>query len=310
MRMKEKIDKMFKRGKSKFILPVMYYSLLDYYTREGKEEFTTSQIRNYYKKTVCEIIRNNLNHNLNVGGLFWDKYLSVNLLNYGVLRVIEHGRFEIIDIQDANDIKEYILSKLIIEIQKRFGNLPELRNRNKRIELSENSNDFLSFIEEVMGISGTCFELVSFSIVKTHMEQFGCKVYRDTRAEASDRGTDLSTDSGVVYQVKKLKLKGKKEAENLYNTLRDDFGQDRVNDGKVLLILEDTNTHLKEFLLKLNVRPIVKKDLLNIAKLMEEIEIREKTLRVVFEELQREYQSDVCRNCPFTQDFPTCEYRP
>jgi len=160
-----------------------------------------------------------------------------------------------------------------------------------------------------MEISGTCFELVSFAIVKTHMERFGCKVYRETRTEASDRGTDLSTDFGVVYQVKKLKLRGKKEAENLYNTLRNNFGQERVNDGKVVLILEDANTHFKELLVKLNVKPIVKNDLLKLAELMDEIETREKTLRVIFEELQREYQSDVCRKCPFVREFSTCKYR-
>lgn len=303
------IDKMFTRSKKKFIFPVMYYGLLDAYTQTEKTVFTTQEVRFYYEKAVCKFIRNYLKHSLHIGGWFWDAYPSRNLPKYGVLEVVGPGRFRLIEIQNVGEIMEYISCKIIHHIQQRFGNIPELGIRNKRIELSEDSVRFLKLIEEVMGISGTCFELVSFAIVKTHMERFGCKVYRETRAESSDRGTDLSTDFGVVYQVKKLRLRGEKEAKNIYNTIRNNFGQERVNDGKVILILEDTNKHFKEFLLKLNVRPIVKKDLLKLAELMDEIETREKALRVIFEELQREYQSDVCKKCPFVNEIPTCEYR-
>ncbi|MCW3135052.1 MAG: hypothetical protein N2V78_12095 [Methanophagales archaeon] len=309
MKLQATIDKMFKRSQKKFIFPVMYYGLLDAYIQTGKTDFTTQEVRDWYEKAVCNLVRNYLKHNLHVGGLFWDAYPSRNLPKYGVLKVIDPGKFKLIRTENANELRDYILTKLIEHIQKRIGNLHELSSRSERIELSADVKQFLNFIEKAMEISGTCFELISFAIVKTHMERFGCKVYRETRAEASDRGTDLSTDFGVVYQVKKLRLKGEKEAENLYNTLRNNFGQERVNDGKVVLILEDTNTHFKEFLVKLNVRPIVKKDLLKLANLMDEVETREKTLRVIFEELEREYQSDICRKCPFIQKFPDCEYR-
>ncbi len=309
MNTETQIDRMFKRSHHKLIFPVMYYGLLDAYVQGGKTVFDTQEVRNWYEIAVCEIVRDHLHHNLHVGGWFWDAYPSRNLPKYGVLRVIGPGRFKLIPAQNPSKIMEYILSRLTDHIQQRFASLPELGNRSKRMRLSENLKDFIRFVEEIMRISGTCFELASFAIVKTHMERFGCKVYRETRAEASDRGTDLSTDFGVVYQVKKLKLRGEKQAENLYNTLRDNFGQERVNDGKVVLIVEDTNTHFKEFLVKLNVRPIVKNDLLELAGLMDEVETREKVLRVIFEELQREYQSDICRRCPFVREFPTCEYR-
>jgi len=309
MELKRKIDKMFRRSQKKFIFPVMYYGLLDGYLRARKTIFTTQDVRFYYEDAVCKLIRNYLKHNLHVGGWFWDAYPSRNLPKYGVLKVIGPQKFKLIKTQNVNKIKEYILSKLIENIQYRFGNLPELSNRGKRMEYSEDLGRFLQFVEEIMKISGTCFELVSFAIVKTHMENFGCKVYRETRAEASDKGTDLSTDFGVVYQIKKLKLKSERETKNLYNDLRNNFGQERVNDGKVVLILDDANAHFREFLVKLNVKPVVKKDLIQLCKLMEEAETREKVLRVIYEELRREYQSDICRKCPFTKKFPSCKYR-
>jgi len=309
MEMRRAIDKMFKKGQKKFIFPVMYYGLLDAYINKRKTIFTTQEVRFYYENAVCKLIREYLKHNFHVGGQFWDAYPSRNLPKYGILKVINPRTFELVGISNAAETLEYISSKLIQEIQHRLGNIPELGNRSKRIELSEDPARFLKFIEEIMEISGACFELVSFAIVKTHMERFGCKVYRETRAEASDRGTDLSTDFGVVYQVKKLKLKSEKEAEKVYNNLRNYFGQERINDGKVVLILEDANAHFKEFLVKLNVKSMVKKDLLKLINLMDEVEIREKTLRVIYEELQREYQSDICRKCPFIKKIPDCKYR-
>jgi len=177
------------------------------------------------------------------------------------------------------------------------------------MELSETVERFISFIEWAMSISGTCFELVSFALIKTHMERFGCKIYRETRTEASDRGTDLSTDFGVVYQVKKLVLRSERVTTDVYDTLRGNFGEERIRDGKVVLVLEDADKQFKELLVRLKIKPIIKNDLLKLALLMDEPEVREKVLRVVFDELKREYQSDVCRKCPFSGQFPVCEFR-
>lgn len=304
------IDKMFHRSHTKFIFPVMYYGLLEAWTQQGKSVFTTQEVRYWYEKAVCHLIRDHLHHNLHIGGWFWDAYPSRNLPKYKIIKAAGLGTFELIRIEKADEVMEYIRSRLFYHIEQRLGNIIELRDRNRRVALSENPTSFLEFIEGIMAISGTCFEMASFAIVKTHMERFGCKVYRETRAEASDKGTDLSTDFGVVYQVKKLSIRSEKAAEDLYNSLKDNFGQERVNDGKVVLILEDANNHFKEFFVKMNVKPMVKKDLIKLAQLMDEIEIREKALRVIYEEMLREYQSDICRKCPFIKELPACEYRP
>lgn len=303
------IERMFNRSHTKFIFPAMYYGLLDAWIQQGKDIFSTQEVRYWYEKAVCHLIRDHLHHNLHIGGRFWDAYPARNLPKYKVIRVVGLGRYELQEIEKPEEMMEYIRSRLSDHIQQRLGDLIMLKERNKRVALSENPTGFLEFIEEAMSISGTCFELVSFAIVKTHMERFGCKVYRETRAEASDRGTDLSTDFGVVYQVKKLNIKSEKAAEDLYNSLKNNFGQERVNDGKVVLILEDANSHFKEFFIQMNVKPMVKKDLIKLAQVMDEVEIREKVLRVIFEELLREYQSDICRKCPFKKGFPECEYR-
>ena len=60
------------------------------------------------------------------------------------------------------------------------------------------------------------FEIFSFAVIKVHLEKFACKIYRDTRTAAHDKGVDLSTNFGVVYQVKKLRIHTESEADRLY----------------------------------------------------------------------------------------------
>ena len=307
--MYEIVDRMFKKGKKKFIFPAMYYGLLSAYIQNGKTVFSTQEVRHFYETAVCEIVRNHLGHSLHIGGQFYDAYPTRNLTKYRVLKALGPRMFQLIATQNAAQMLDYICQKFKEEIQKRFGNLPSLSNRLKRMELSETVERFISFIEWAMSISGTCFELVSFALIKTHMERFGCKIYRETRAEASDRGTDLSTDFGVVYQVKKLVLRSERVTTDVYDTLLGNFGEERIRDGKVVLVLEDADKQFKELLVRLKIKPIIKNDLLKLALLMDEPEVREKVLRVVFDELKREYQSDVCRKCPFSGQFPVCEFR-
>ena len=71
-------------------------------------------------------------------------------------------------------------------------------------------------------------------MIKVHLEKFACKIYRDTRTAAHDKGVDLSTNFGVVYQVKKLQIYTESEAARLYAELKLNFDAERLQDGNVI----------------------------------------------------------------------------
>ena len=56
-----------------------------------------------------------------------------------------------------------------------------------------------------------------------HLEKFACKIYRDTKTSSHDKGTDLSTNFGVVYQIKKLKIDTIGTAKTIYAELKTNF---------------------------------------------------------------------------------------
>ena len=81
----------------------------------------------------------------------------------------------------------------------------------------------MKLIDEQMNLNATSFEIVSFALTKVHLEKFACKIYRDTRTSAHDRGVDLATNFGVVYQVKKLSIQSRSDADKLYAELKLNF---------------------------------------------------------------------------------------
>lgn len=130
-------------------------------------------------------------------------------------------------------------------------------------------------------------------MIKVHLEKFACKVYRDTRTSAHDSGVDLSTNFGVVYQIKKLKVNSKTAADNVYAELKANFDRERLSDGNVILVIDDISKEVKKYLIDMEVQSISKSDLLKLVGQFEDMEDREKVLRVVYEEFRREYASDV-----------------
>ena len=69
--------------------------------------------------------------------------------------------------------------------------------------------------------------------------EFACKIYRDTRTSAHDRGVDLATNFGVVYQVKKPSIQSRSDADKLYAELKLNFDTERLQDGNVILVIDD-----------------------------------------------------------------------
>ncbi|MBI1766673.1 MAG: HaeII family restriction endonuclease [Acidobacteria bacterium] len=125
------------------------------------------------------------------------------------------------------------------------------------------------------------------------MEKFACKIYRDTRTSAHDSGVDLSTNFGVVYQIKKLKVYNQTTADNIYAELKLNFDSERLSDGNVILVIDDISKEIKNYLINMKIQSISKSDILKLASQFEDLEDREKVLRIIYEEFRREYSSTV-----------------
>ncbi len=128
-------------------------------------------------------------------------------------------------------------------------------------------------------------------MIKVHLEKFACKVYRDNRTSAHDKGVDLSTNFGVVYQVKKLRVYTESEADRIYAELKVNFDSERLQDGNVILVIDDISKDVKKYLIDMKVQSISKDDLLKMVVSFEDPEDRQKVLRIVYDEFRREYSS-------------------
>jgi hypothetical protein len=60
---------------------------------------------------------------------------------------------------------------------------------------------------------------------------------------------DISTNFGVVYQIKKPRLVNKRIAENVYAELKANFDKECLDDGKVIII-DDISKSIKNYLIE------------------------------------------------------------
>lgn len=285
---KENIERMLRRSQTKIIFPIITLGLLREYREKGKKVFSDIEIRACYGTSV-RYLKTYLGHDLHIGGKYYDAYPGRNIPKYGVLKVTGYKQYELLApyTTNADLLLEWIPERIRQYISKKLGKIPELGNHTYRVAVSANKNEFLELVSKHIDISGTNFEIFSFAVIKGHLEKFACKVYRDTKTSAHDKGVDLSTNFGVVYQVKKLKVYNKSTADNIYAELRVNFDSERLNDGNVILVIDDVSKEIKNYLINMRVQSISKNDILKLVEQFEDSEDREKVLRVIYEEFRR-----------------------
>ncbi|MBM2825337.1 MAG: hypothetical protein HW402_1001 [Dehalococcoidales bacterium] len=291
---KDNIEKMLKRSQTKVIFPIIAFGLLRNYIDTNKTLFSDIEIRASYSSAVREI-KEYLKHDFHIGGKYYDAYPARNLPKYGIVKVLSYKQYQLLPTYTANAealikwiperIRQYIIEKL--------GRVPELGNLNYRAKLSANKDEFTEIVRTHIGKNGTNFEIFSFAVIKIHLEKFACKVYRDTKTSAHDKGVDLSTNFGVVYQIKKLRVYNKSTADNIYSELKMNFDSERLTDGSVILVIDEVSKEIKNYLINMKVQSISKNDILKLTEQFDESEDREKVLRVVYDEFRREYSSDI-----------------
>jgi hypothetical protein len=95
------------------------------------------------------------------------------------------------------------------------------------------------------------------------------------------------------YQVKKLRIHTESEADRLYAELKLNFDNERLQDGSVILVIDDISKDVKKYLIDMRVQSISKEELLKMVANFDEPEDRQKVLRIVYEEFRREYSSSI-----------------
>src|SRR6266511_2196097 len=290
---KVEIERMLKNSQTKVIMPAVVLGVLQQHVASQQTIFSDADVRTSYQSAV-RFLRRHLGHDVHIGAKYEDAY-GMRMSRYGVLSSVGHLRYELAKgfADHADRLCSWIPDRVKQHIESRIGIIPLLADPTVRLEISNDNARFIDLIKELIAANPTSFEIVSFAIIKVHLERFACKIYRDTRTASHDHWVDLATNFGVVYQVKKLRVGSRSEADKLYAELKLNFDSERLQDGNVILVIDDIAEEVRRYLINMKVQSIKTGHLLKIANGFEESEDRQKVLRVIYEEFRRDYAGSV-----------------
>lgn len=235
-----------------------------------------------------------LGHSLHIGARWKDAYSKRTLPKYHVVTPEAAGyRLTKPFARCAKSLVSWIPSAISEYISLKLGLVPRLGEKKFRAEVADSVETFIALIEKNIDTNPANFELICFAVLKVHLEKFACRIYRDTRTAAHDRGVDISTNFGVVYQIKKLRVFDRKTCDAITSELRHNFDQQRLDDGNVILVIDDIRKDFRDYLINMKVQSITRADLLKLVRQFNAPEDREKVLRIVYEEFRREYEGRV-----------------
>lgn len=288
---KAEFERMLRNSQTKVIMPALGLGLLRQYLAKQQRVFTDSELRTAYQAAVRSL-KEHLGHDVHVGAKYEDAY-GMRMSRYGMLKSVGHLRYELAAPfrGHATELEGWLPDRIKQHIDARIGIIPKLAEAKTRLLLARDSKEFVKLIEEQIERNATTFEIISFALIKVHLERFACKIYRDTRTSAHDRGVDLATNFGVVYQVKKLRVATRADADKLLAELQTNFDAERLQDGNVILVIDDIAEDVRRYLIDMKVQSIKREHLIALANGFEDEEDRQKVLRVVYEEFRRDFSS-------------------
>lgn len=239
---------MLKNSQTKVIMPALGLGALRQFLVKQQAIFTDSQLKAAYEAAVHSL-KEHLGHDVHVGAKYEDAY-GMRMSRYGMLKSVGHLRYELAKpFRDhSTELTAWLPDRIQQHINARVGIIPQLADAATRLKLARNRTEFVKLIDEQIDRNPTTFEIVSFAVIKVYLERFACKVYRDTRTSAHDRGVDLATNFGVVYQVKKLRIHSRAEADKLYAEVKLNFDAERLQDGNVILVIDDIAEDVRRYL--------------------------------------------------------------
>jgi len=311
---RSEIDKMIEdRRATRLINPVLTVFYLREFRRTGNRIVNFNLVKPGYEDTICDLIRNQLHHNFNIGGQFNDSYLQRLASRHRVLEHIKGKDFAITPelAQNHEHLIPYIIRKIDDHLKSKLSNLVRLEEvirNNARDELREILEDTTSrkvreflqtgFDPGSPGFLGVAygFEISMFAILKVLLAKFGCKIYRDSKTYSSDKGTDLGTNFGVVYQVKKKCIASEDTFNALVSELLFNFADGRIQEGNVFLIVEGMNDDFRKRLKSQRINCMTQEA---VTDFLDKLDAEEKweILKQIVQEFRRELVSDICRSC-------------
>ena len=78
-----------------------------------------------------------------------------------------------------------------------------------------------------------------------------------------------------------------------WKEIKTNFDKDRIQDGKLVLVIEDIDANFKHLILGKNIKIFKLPEILKLAEQIEETEDRMKILRVIYDENKKELKSDI-----------------
>lgn len=274
-------------------MPAVAYGVLRHFLTTKNPVLRDSDVKGAYQESL-RLLKKHLGHDVHIGAKYEDAY-GMRMSRYGFFSSTGHLQYKITKAfaQHAKSLCEWLPNRINLHISSRIGIIPSLADATHRLTLAEHADGFLELIEQQLGLNPTSFEIVSFAVIKVHLEKFACRIYRDTRTSAHDRGVDLATNFGVVYQVKKLRVFNRTAADKLYAELKLNFDSERLQDGNVILVIDDISEEVRRYFVNMKVQSIKTDQLLALARGFEEPEDRQRVLRVIYDEFRRDYSGSV-----------------
>ncbi len=256
---------MLKNSQTKVIMPALALGVLRNYSANRKRVFSDGEIRFSYESAVRSL-KAHLGHDVHIGARYEDAY-GMRMSRYGFFKAVGHLRYELAKrfADSAEQLVSWIPDRIKQHIESRIGVIPELADSKVRLRIADDVSKFMELIGEQMNLNATNY----------------------------DRGVDLATNFGVVYQVKKLRIETRSDADKLYAELKLNFDTERLQDGNVILVIDDIAEDVRRYLIDMKVQSIKKDQLLSIGKEFHESEDRQKVLRVIYEEFRRDYSSAI-----------------
>jgi hypothetical protein len=282
---RNEIERMLKKSQTKTIMPVIVFGVL--------QIFTGAEVKSAYETGVRNL-KQHLGHDVNIGGKYEDAY-GMGIPAYGFFITKGHKRYALTPVFKAHAVNlcAWLPDRIKVHIESKLGIVPQLSDLSCRATIASDEKRFFEILSHQLSLNASGFEIASFAIIKVHLEHFACKIYRDTKTSAHDRGVDLATNFGVVYQIKKLRVMSRPEADKLYTELKLNFDRERLQEGNVILVIDDVSEDVRRYLIDMKVQSIKKDYLLSIAKGFDEPEDRQKVLRVISDEFRRDYSSAI-----------------
>ncbi len=321
-RQKKEIDNLISHSTTKLISPLLVLFYLDFVNKSKRPVVENSLVKEGYEETVCTFVKNNFIISTLAEPLMIrisaDSALAMDsstrlrkensLSKKNILPTLKNlpatlaPRLKNTLTQNC----EIIILKKLVGTRRMEPNDRDIRDARDFLTgvlRDNNGRRFVEFLEAGFDKNADGFlsmsygfEICMFSILKIFLAKFGCKLYRDSRTYSVDKGGDISTNFGVVYQIKNYCLTNEEKFSELLNELFLNFSDGRIQQGNVFLIVKEASDGIMAQLKKQSIGCITKK---SVTDLLDKLTSEEKSevLISAINEFNRELVSDVCRLC-------------